>query len=123
VQVGIMKLNVPLESLYKIRDEKEQKQQIQSNKYTNIALKKTEDISTELDVRGLTLDEALLRVDKYLDDAYMAGISVITIIHGKGTGVLRKGIQDMLRNEENIKSFRLGRIDEGGSGVTVVEFK
>ena len=123
VQVGIMKLNVPLESLCKIRDEKEQKQQIQSNKYTNIALKKTEDISTELDVRGLTLDEALLRVDKYLDDAYMAGISVITIIHGKGTGVLRKGIQDMLRNEENIKSFRLGRIDEGGSGVTVVEFK
>ena len=112
-----------LKSLCKIRDEKEQKQQIQSNKYTNIALKKTEDISTELDVRGLTLDEALLRVDKYLDDAYMAGISVITIIHGKGTGVLRKGIQDMLRNEENIKSFRLGRIDEGGSGVTVVEFK
>lgn len=120
VQVGIMKMNVPTESLIKIEEEIGQ---LEKNKYTSIAMEKAKNISTEIDLRGLTLDEALIKVDKYLDDTYLAGISSVYIIHGKGTGVLRKGITEMLKKRKEVKSFRPGNINEGGLGVTVVDFK
>jgi DNA mismatch repair protein MutS2 len=120
VQVGIMKINVPLDSLTSIQQH-EAKQE--SHKYSSIVMQKAKDISTELDLRGLTLEEAIAKADKYIDDACLAGVHIVTLIHGKGTGTLRRGIQEMLRKRPNIKSYRVGRFDEGGLGVTVVELR
>jgi len=74
----------------------------------------------ELDLRGLNVEEALDRVDKYLDDAVIAGLHEVTLIHGKGTGTLRKAISEHLRRHQHVKSFRLGKYGEGETGVTVV---
>lgn len=118
VQVGIMKVNVPAESLIPIEQIEFEEEK---SRYSSIAMSKAKEISTEIDLRGLTVDEALAEVDNYLDDAMMAGVARVTLIHGKGTGALRQGITDMLKTRSDIKAFRLGNMDEGGSGVTVVE--
>jgi len=120
LQVGIMKINIPLKSLTRTADEK---LPVQRMKYASIAMEKARNISNRIDLRGLTLDEALLKVEKYLDDAFLAGMSSVYLIHGKGTGVLRQGISDMLRKRSEVKHFRTGNMDEGGMGVTVVELK
>lgn len=78
-------------------------------------------VSGEVDIRGLATDEALLELDKYIDEAVLAGIGTITIIHGKGTGVLRKNVQAHLRHHRNIKNFRVGLFGEGENGVTIAE--
>lgn len=78
-------------------------------------------VSGEIDIRGLATDEALLELDKYIDEAVLAGIGTITIIHGKGTGVLRKNVQSHLRSHRNIKTFRTGLFGEGENGVTIAE--
>ena len=80
-------------------------------------------VSLELDVRGQLPEEALDNVDKYLDDCMMAGVSEVSIVHGKGTGALRKAVHEMLKRNKAVKSFRLGRYGEGEAGVTVVELK
>lgn len=78
-------------------------------------------LSGEIDIRGLATDEALLELDKYIDEAVLAGIGTITIIHGKGTGTLRKNVQSHLRHHRNIKTFRVGLFGEGENGVTIAE--
>ncbi|MBQ8740185.1 MAG: endonuclease MutS2 [Clostridia bacterium] len=78
-------------------------------------------VSGEIDIRGMASDEALLELDKYIDEAVLAGIGTITIIHGKGTGVLRKNVQAHLRHHRNIKNFRVGLFGEGENGVTIAE--
>ena len=82
---------------------------------------KTAAVHPEIDLRGLNLEEAVLRVEKHLDDSILAGLEQLVIIHGKGTGKLRQGLHQYLQNKENIKSFRPGGEGEGGSGVTIVE--
>ena len=82
---------------------------------------RTNTVSTELDLRGFMLEDAILATEKFLDDCILASLQQVTIIHGKGTGVLRSGIQQLLRNDKRVKSFRLGKYGEGESGVTVVE--
>jgi DNA mismatch repair protein MutS2 len=84
---------------------------------------KAKSIKTELDLRGKNVEEAMLEVDKYLDDVYMSGLSQVTIIHGKGTGILREGIKQYLRNHKLVDSFRIGKYGEGGTGVTIVNLK
>ena len=74
----------------------------------------------ECDVRGMALGEALIEVEKYLDQAVMAGMNEVAIVHGKGTGTLRQGIQQHLKRYPHVKSFRLGQYGEGESGVTIV---
>lgn len=120
VQAGVMKIHIPLKSLVKAHDEMHSDQK---SMYANLAIEKARNLSNQIDIRGLTLDEALIRVDKYLDDAFIAGISPVYLIHGKGTGTLRQGIADMLRKKSEVKFFRPGNMEEGGLGVTVVEFK
>jgi len=77
--------------------------------------------SNTIQLRRLTVDEALIRLDKYLDDAFMADLCNVSIIHGKGTGTLRQAIRDMLINHPLVKSYRPGDYGEGGAGVTIVE--
>ena len=84
---------------------------------------RTAPISPEIDLRGMEAIEAVLAAERYLDSAVMGKLKTVTIIHGKGTGALRSAIQDMLRRNKSVKSFRLGRYGEGETGVTVVELK
>ena len=80
-------------------------------------------VKPEIDLRGMNLEEALLETEKYLDQSTLAGLHTVTLIHGKSTGILRAGIQDMLCRHPQVKSYRLGRYGEGENGVTVVELK
>ncbi|MCX7950597.1 MAG: endonuclease MutS2 [Clostridiales bacterium] len=120
VQIGIMKLNVPLS---KLKREESKKKEVKKTGVTNIIKQKAQNIETQIDLRGQTVDEALYNLDKYLDDAYIAGLNSVRIIHGKGTGALREGIKQALKKHHHVKSTRMGDLSEGGSGVTVVELK
>ncbi|WP_027307640.1 endonuclease MutS2 [Caloramator sp. ALD01] len=120
VQIGIIKMNVPLNKLKRVEQDKKE---VKKSGVTNIIKQKAQNISAEIDLRGQTVDEALYNLDKYLDDAYLAGLNFVRIIHGKGTGALREGIKQELRKHQYVKSMRSGDINEGGSGVTIVELK
>ncbi|MEG2353816.1 MAG: endonuclease MutS2 [Clostridium sp.] len=121
VQAGIMKISVKLENLRAIEPGKQSKEE---RKYAKKELKlRMANISTSVDLRGMDSEEAIYATDKYLDEAYMGGLGEVTVIHGKGTGVLRKSITDMLRRHPHVKTSRIGSYAEGGTGVTVVELK
>lgn len=120
VQIGIMKINVPLSKLLKVLNKKKEDKKVGTSKLIS---QKVYNVSSSIDLRGQTLDEALYNLDKYLDDAFLAGLCNVRIIHGKGTGVLREGIQSFLKKHHYVKSIRIGDINEGGSGVTVAELK
>ncbi|MDY3929637.1 MAG: endonuclease MutS2 [Clostridia bacterium] len=121
VQAGIIKMEVHLSNLKKIED-KTAKQL--ADKYIKSSGEfSVKAVSTTCDVRGQNLEEALMNVEKFLDDCYLAGISPVTVIHGKGTGILKKGIHEMLRKQKYVKSYRLGTFGEGENGVTIVELK
>lgn len=120
VQVGIMKVNVKLSSLRRT-DLKEKDINIAKTK--SMSSRKSKDIKQEIDLRGLNVEEGIIEIDKYLDDAYISGLKEVYIIHGKGTGVLREGVQSFLKTHKHIKSIRPGKYGEGGDGVTVVGLK
>ncbi|WP_129600548.1 endonuclease MutS2 [Anaerophilus nitritogenes] len=120
IQVGIMKVNVNIKSL---RLDQEETQKYSKTGAGKIMKQKTQSVKSSIDLRGQTLEEAYMDTDKYLDDAYIAGLSEVTIIHGKGTGVLREGIKKMLRGHKHVRTFRDGAYGEGGTGVTIVELK
>ena len=118
IQAGIMKLKAHLSQLRIVEPPKKQTTRVLSK--TGAA---TRSVPLEIDVRGMALDEALPVVDQYLDEATLAGLHEVSVIHGKGTGVLRAGIQQHLRKHMNVKSYRLGVYGEGEDGVTVVQLK
>ncbi|HHW30101.1 MAG TPA: endonuclease MutS2 [Clostridiaceae bacterium] len=120
VQAGIMKINVHISTLKLIDEQKSQVHKVGSGK---ISMSKAMAAVTEIDLRGTTVDEACELIDKFLDDASIAGLKEITIIHGKGTGALRKGIHQFLKGHPHVKSFRLGSYGEGEMGVTIAEIK
>lgn len=120
VQVGILKITSHISNLQLAEDKKQQN--IVSRKTAGVGLRSLQ-MKNEIDLRGNTLDDALILTEKYIDDAYLASLNTITVIHGKGTGVLRAGIHDMLKRHPHVKSYRLGTFGEGESGVTVVELK
>ncbi len=78
-------------------------------------------VTDEIKLRQLTVDEALLKLDQYLHDVFMAGLYQVRVVHGKGTGTLRGAIQEQLRGHPRVKSYRIGEYGEGGSGVTIVQ--
>ena len=86
-------------------------------------MRKSLSVSSEINLIGKTTDEALALLDKYLDDAYIAHLSSVRIVHGKGTGALRTAVHNYLRRQKYVKSFRLGTFGEGDAGVTIVDFK
>jgi DNA mismatch repair protein MutS2 len=119
VQLGIMKMKVALADLEPVRKSAASKAPVQAA--TSVKRTRDENLRTELDLRGATLDEAILEVDRFLDEAFMANLGQVYVIHGKGTGALRTGVQDFLRRHKHVKSYRLGNYGEGGAGVTVAE--
>lgn len=118
VEAGIMKISVKLKDLRKAEKTKEEK--VRKKREVKLNLRSVE---SRLDLRGLDAEEACYRTDKYLDEAYMSNLGEVTIVHGKGTGILRKAINDMLKRHPHVKSYRLGAYGEGGDGVTMVELK
>ena len=122
IQVGIMKINSAISNLLVLEDEAGAKPASYTPARQGSGLR-TQAQKTEIDLRGMTLEEAEMEADKFLDDCAMAGVSTASIIHGKGTGVLRKGIHDLLRHHPQVKSYRLGKYGEGETGVTIVELK
>ena len=119
LQAGIMKFKAHLSQLRLIREEQpKQKATVRANTGAMARV-----VKMECDVRGMTLDEALNAVDQYLNEAVLAGMGEVSIIHGKGTGVLRSGIQQHLKRHMLVKSYRLGVYGEGEDGVTVVTLK
>ena len=118
VEAGIMKINVKAKDLRKTKETKVEK--VRRKREVKLNLAKVE---SRVDLRGLDAEEACYKADKYLDDAYRANLGEVTIVHGKGTGILRKAINDMLKRHPHVKSYRLGAYGEGGDGVTMVELK
>lgn len=119
VQIGIMKVNVHVSTLRRSQDQEAEKVE---TKTRNI-IKSKISVKNEIDLRGKNLDEAFLDLDKYIDDIYIAGLNEASIIHGKGTGVLREGVKGYMKSHRNIKSFRIGEHGEGGDGVTIITLK
>ncbi len=123
VQAGIMKTDVHISNLERVKDNSTKELTEKYVRSTNAYQSKTKNVSTEIDVRGQLPEEALMNVEKFIDDCYLAGISPVTVIHGKGTGVLRKAVGDMLKHSKYVKSSRPGKFGEGEMGVTIVELK
>jgi len=117
-QMGLLKMKVKQKDLEYIKPQKEKIVKplatIKGNDYH---------VSLELDLRGMRYEDAILKVDKYIDDALLANYPRVSIIHGKGTGALRTGVQEYLKNHRSVKRIRFGEAAEGGTGVTIVEFK
>lgn len=118
VQIGILKMAIPEEGLEYIKPKKEKAPRAM------VSVKnRSNAVKLELDLRGERYEEALRRTEKYIDDALLSNYHQVSIIHGKGTGALRQGVQQLLKRHSRVKSFRFGDAAEGGHGVTVVELK
>ncbi len=124
VQCGIMRTKTNISDITVLKESvKEEKEDRSSTGAGRIKAGKTMTISSEINLLGKTVDEALYELDKYLDDAYLAHIPSVRIVHGKGTGALRQAVQNKLRKTKYIDSFRQGEFGEGDAGVTIATFK
>ncbi|OJF95333.1 endonuclease MutS2 [Alkalibacterium sp. 20] len=117
VQMGMLKMKLPEADLVQIEQEKEPKQRVSITRSSSMG------VSTEIDVRGERVEEALNKVDKYLDQALLANYPKVTIIHGMGTGAVRKGVQQFLKKHSQVKEFGDAPANQGGNGATIVTFK
>ena len=120
LQAGILKLKAHLSQL-RLVQEKPKAKPVSSVRVNTGAMERT--VHMSCDVRGMALDEAMAEVDQYLDEAVLAGLNEVTIVHGKGTGILREGLQRYLKTNGHVKSFRRGVYGEGEDGVTIVQLK
>lgn len=124
VQMGILRSQVNISDLEII--EEPASYTVKSMKRTSkgkLKMSKSLSVSPEINLLGKTVDEAVSELDKYLDDAILSHLSTVRVVHGKGTGALRKGIHEFLRRQKHVKSYRLGEFGEGDAGVTIVELK
>ena len=122
VQMGILRSQVNINDLEYI-GEAENLQKGMTTGGGKLRMSKSAAVSTEINLIGMTVDEAIAHLDKYLDDAYLAHVPSVRIVHGKGTGALRTAVHQYLKRYKHIKSFRLGTFGEGDAGVTIAEFK
>lgn len=124
VQMGILNSVVPVSDLEIIEEQPTYSaKNMQRTSKGHLKMSKSASVRPEINLLGKTVDEAVAELDKYLDDAYIAHISPVRIVHGKGTGALRKGVHDYLRRQKHIKEYHLAAFGEGDAGVTIVEFK
>lgn len=122
VKIGIMKANINIKDLMFIEQEAPVKEP-KTSKYGSLYKAKAQNISMSINVQGKNLDDATMDVDKYLDDAFMAGLREVTIIHGRGEGILKDGLRNLFRKHKHVASYRKGKYNEGGEGVTIVTLK
>ena len=123
VQCGIIRSKVALNDLVLIEEETVNTGKMQRSSSGRLKMSKSYSISTEINLLGKTVDEAISELDKYLDDAYLAHLPGVRVVHGKGTGALRSAVHNYLRKNRVVKSYRLGEFGEGDAGVTIVQFK
>ena len=123
VQMGILRSQVNLSDLEKLEEEVTSVPSMKKTGSGKIKMSKSSSVSTEINLLGKTVDEALSELDKYLDDAYIAHLPSVRVVHGKGTGALRKAVHNYLRRQKHVDSYRLGEFGEGDAGVTIVTFK
>ena len=123
VKVGIMKINVNISDLVLINEKKSGKSKKSGSRYGNLYRAKAMAVSTSVNVVGKNLEDAAMEVEKYLDDAYMAGLKEVTVIHGRGQGILKEGLRQLFKRNKLVASFRKGSYNEGGEGVTIVKLK
>ena len=121
VQMGFLSSTVNYKNLELLDAKKENTQE--NKPKDRYSINKAATISPEINLLGSTVDEAVARLEKYLDDAMIAGLSSVRVVHGKGTGALRKGIHEYLRRQKFIKSYKLAEFGEGDAGVTIVTFR
>ncbi|WP_130864310.1 endonuclease MutS2 [Bacilliculturomica massiliensis] len=122
VQVGLLKVTVNIKNISVIR-ENGSKKDAKKTRFGAMYRSKAQSVSMSINVVGKNLDEAEMLVDKYLDDAFMAGLHEVTVIHGRGAGILKEGLAQMFRRHRHVDSFRKGAYNEGGDGVTIVTIK
>lgn len=120
IQAGIMKIKMHITQLRLVDEQRNITDSIQNTRVSGV---KSGNVGLELDIRGLNIEEARVKIDKYIDDVVIAGLHEVSIIHGKGTGALRKGVHEFLSKHPHVKSFRLGKYGEGETGVTIVTIK
>ena len=124
VTMGILHSQVNIKDLEIIEEAKEaDKLKAKNTSIGKLKMSKTSSISSEINLIGMTKDEALMELDKYLDDAFLSHLSPVRIVHGKGSGILRDAVHRFLKKQKHVKSFRLGSFGEGDYGVTIVDFK
>lgn len=124
VQMGILRSQVHMSDLEIIEEPMTiTAKQMHRTSTGKMKMSKSMNISTEINLLGKTVDEAIAELDKYLDDAYLSHLNQVRIVHGKGTGALRAGVHNYLKRQKHVKSYRLGALGEGDAGVTIVEFK
>ncbi len=129
VQMGILRSQVNINDIELLQENTisgtgiEPKRQLQHSSTSNMRMSKSASITPEINLIGMTVDEAVAVLDKYLDDAYLSHLSQVRIVHGRGTGALRTGVHNHLKRLKYVKSYRLGSFGEGDTGVTIVEFK
>lgn len=120
VQMGILQSTVKISDVELVEEEKKQSKQQKTAQY-RASVNKAKSIKPEINLLGMTVDEAVMELDKYLDDACLSHLNQVRVVHGKGTGALRRGIHEYLKRQSYVKSFRLGEFGEGDAGVTIVE--
>lgn len=123
VQMGILRYQVNIKDLVLIEDENPAKARAPKTSAGKIKMSKTLSVSPEINLIGMTVDEALPELDKYLDDAYLAHLKSVRIVHGKGTGALRKAVHSHLKRQKYVREFHLGEFGEGDAGVTIAIFE
>ena len=123
VKVGIMKINVNISDLMLINEKKSSKSKKGGSHYGKLYRAKAMAVSTSVNVVGKNLEDATMEVEKYLDDAYMAGMKEVTVIHGRGQGILKEGLRQLFKRNKLVAAFRKGSYNEGGEGVTIVKLK
>ena len=121
--MGIMRSKVHISDLQRIDETEIQTPSMQKTGSGKIRISKSASISPEIKLLGKTVDEAIAELDKYLDDAYLSHLKTVRVVHGKGTGALRKGIHNYLRRQRHVADFHLAEYGEGDAGVTIVNFK
>ena len=122
VQIGSLKMKVNIENVTLVKENVTEKQR-EKTKYSRMFAAKSLSVPTSVNVIGKNLDEATDIVEKYIDDAFMAGLETVTVIHGRGAGILREGLAKVLKKNKHVQSIRKGGYHEGGDGATIVTIK
>ena len=123
VQCGIMRMQTNVNDLVPVKEETITAPALQRTNTSKLKMSKSFSVSSEINLLGCTVDEAIAKLDKYLDDAYLAHLPSVRVVHGKGTGALRNAVQSHLKRLKYVKEYRLGEYGEGDAGVTIVTFK